>query len=344
MPACSPWSASRPHSPPDSETPAIRSPRGQRRRPSNSSVSSSSWKSPTSSAPWWRSRAENARAEPTTAPECASAARAAACERPTLRQTTGLPASAARASAAANAAGRRIVSTNRPIDLRALVGCQEGDEVGQVARELATGRDHRAKADARPGREAGLRDRARMRDDGDVPWHERLGACDGADPLREPAGRRDAHAVRAHDGDVVLGRARRHAGRDLAALGSRLGAQPRQHDRAHAGRDDVLERRLRTRVPDEQEGALGRLGQRGQRREALAAEHGRPVRVDEPGRDAAAHDLLEVCRAVGRAVARADDCDRAGKQQWADSTAQEGGAHGTSAPIQVSASSGSSPP
>ena len=93
----------------------MRSPRGQRRRPSSSSVSKSSWKSPTSIAPWWRSSAENARAEPTTAPECASAARAAACERPTFRHTTGLPASAASASAAANAPGRRIVSAKSPI-------------------------------------------------------------------------------------------------------------------------------------------------------------------------------------------------------------------------------------
>ncbi len=115
MPASSPWSASRPHSPPDSETAAMRRPRGQRRRPSTSSVSSNSWKSLTSMAPWCRSNAEKARAEPTTAPECASAARAAACERPTLRQTTGLPASAAAARAATNASGRRIVSTKRPI-------------------------------------------------------------------------------------------------------------------------------------------------------------------------------------------------------------------------------------
>ena len=93
----------------------MRRPRGQRRRPSTSSVSKNSWKSPTSIAPWWRSSAENARAEPTTAPEWASAARAAACERPTLRQTTGLPASAASASAAAKAAGRRIVSAKSPI-------------------------------------------------------------------------------------------------------------------------------------------------------------------------------------------------------------------------------------
>ena len=43
------------------------------------------------------STAENARSEPTSAPVCESAARAAASERPTLRQTTGLSASAQRA-------------------------------------------------------------------------------------------------------------------------------------------------------------------------------------------------------------------------------------------------------
>ncbi len=69
---------------------------GQRRRPRISSVSVSSWKSSTSIAPYRRSTAENARPEPTSAPVCESAARAAASERPTLRQTTGLPASAQR--------------------------------------------------------------------------------------------------------------------------------------------------------------------------------------------------------------------------------------------------------
>ena len=105
------------------------------------------------------------------------------------------------------------------------------------------------------------------------PGHERLGPRDRAEPERDAAGRRDAHAVRADDGDVALGRARGDARRDRAPLGAGLGAEAGQHDGAHAGGDDVLERGLGARVPDEQERALGRLGQRRQRREALAPEH-----------------------------------------------------------------------
>ena len=66
-------------------------PLGRRDRPSSSSVSTSSWKSPTSIAPYRRRTAEKARPDPTSAPVWVSTARAAASERPTLRQTTGLP-------------------------------------------------------------------------------------------------------------------------------------------------------------------------------------------------------------------------------------------------------------
>ena len=76
--------------------------------------------------------------------------------------------------------------------LRALVAGQEGDEVGEIARELAPGRDDGAEADARPGRQTRLGDRSRVRDAGDVPGHELLGPGDRAEPQRErrPASRR----------------------------------------------------------------------------------------------------------------------------------------------------------
>ena len=93
----------------------MRFPRGRRARPRTSRVSTSAVKSSTSTAPCRRRSAENARSEPTTAPVCASAARAAACERPTFRQTTGFPASAQPSSADANSAGRRTVSRKSPI-------------------------------------------------------------------------------------------------------------------------------------------------------------------------------------------------------------------------------------
>ena len=87
---------------------------GQRRLPRISRVSTSSWKSATSIAEYRLSTAENARSEPTSAPVWESAARAAASERPTLRQTTGLPASAHRRNASTKASGRRTVSRKSP--------------------------------------------------------------------------------------------------------------------------------------------------------------------------------------------------------------------------------------
>jgi hypothetical protein len=164
------------------------------------------------------------------------------------------------------------------------------------------------------------------------------------EPERDPAGRRHAHAVRADDGDVALGGAQADARGHGATLCTGLGAQAREHHGAHAGGDGVLEGRLGARVPDQQVRALGRLGQRRQRAEALAAEHGAAVGIHEPGGHAAVHHLLEVGRALGRAIARADHGKRAGEHQWADPAAQLGGRHGTSAPSQVSASAGSSPP
>ena len=183
-----------------------------------------------------------------------------------------------------------------------------------------------------------------MRDAGDVPGHELLRPAHRAQPQRHAAGRRDAHAVGPDDGDVALGGARGDASRHGATLGARLGAQAGQHDRAHARGDDVLEGRLRARVPDQEVGALRLLRERRQRGEALAAEHGGPVGVHEPGGDSAAQHLLELGCALGRAVARADDRERAREEQGADPAAQLGRRHGTSAPSQVSASAGSSPP
>ena len=107
-------SASSPHSPPDSLTAAARTPAGRRLRPSSSSVSTSCGKSSVSITSNRRSTAENASAEPTTAPVCATATRCATADRPTLRQATGMPAVAAASSAAANASGRRTVSRNSP--------------------------------------------------------------------------------------------------------------------------------------------------------------------------------------------------------------------------------------
>ena len=76
-----------------------------------------------------------------------------------------------------------------------------------------------------------------MRDAGDVPGTNSSGPATVPDPERDTARRRDAHAVRADDRDVALGRARRDARRDRAPLGAGFGAEPGHHDRAHAGRD-----------------------------------------------------------------------------------------------------------
>ena len=167
---------------------------------------------------------------------------------------------------------------------------QERDEVGEIARELAPGRDDRAEADARPAGQERLGDRARVRDAGDVPGHERLGPGDRAEPERDAAGRRDAHAVRARRPRCRT-RRRARAMRAATARPSAPASAPRpgQHDRAHAGRDHVLEGRLGARVADQQERAL----RASPAAPSATAKHSRPstvgpVRVDEPGRHAAA--------------------------------------------------------
>ena len=206
---------------------------------------------------------------------------------------------------------------------RALVLGQERDEIGDVARELAARGDDGAKADPRPACQERLADRARVSDAGDVPGHERLRARHRAEPQRDAAGRRNAHAVGPDHRDVALGGACADARRDRATLGPGLGAQAGQHDGAHTGGDRVLEGGFCARVADQQVRALRRAPASAvERGDALAAEDGRPVRIHEPGRHAAVQHLLEVGGALGRAVARTDHRDRAREEQGADAAAQ----------------------
>ena len=324
----------------------MRRPRGQRRRPSTSSVSSSSWKSLTSIAPWWRSSAEKARAEPTTAPECASAARAAACERPTLRQTTGLPASAAARQRGGERAGPPDRLDEQADRARALVLGQEPDEVGQIARELAPGRDDRAKADARTAGQERLADRARVGDAGHVPGHERVGSRNGAEPERDAARRRDAHAVRPHHRHVALGGARRRCARRPRG--------PRRRPRRPARVSRLRAHRPRSRPRRPPPRACGRrAGRRTPGAPGSAAtesKHSRPstagpVRIHEPGRSAAAPAPAGESAAPSavRSLAPTTATER-GKSKGRIPPRSVGRSHGTSAPSQVSASAGSSPP
>ena len=344
MPASSPWSASNPHSPPDSDTAAMRRPRGQRRRPRTSSVSSNSWKSFTSIAP--------VVAEQRREGACRADYRARVRERgarsglraPDLEADDRLAGLGRCRQGGDERAGPPDRLDEQADRARALVLGQEPHEIGQIARELAPRRDDRAKADARTAGQERLADRARVGDAGHVPGHERVGSRNGAEPERDAARSRDAHAVRPHHRHVALCGARPDARGDRAALGAGLGAQPGYHDCAHTGRDHVLEGGFRACVSHKQVGALRALGQRRDGVEALASKHVGPRRIHEPGRSAARQHLPESGRALGGAVAGTDHRDRAREEQGADPAAQVGRSHGISAPSQVSASAGSRPP
>ena len=89
---------------------------------------------------------------------------------------------------------------------RALVLRQVRDEIGDVARGLASGGDDGAKPDPGPASQERLSDGPRVGDAGDMPGHERVRASHRAEPQGDAARRRDAHAVGPDDSHVVLGR------------------------------------------------------------------------------------------------------------------------------------------
>ena len=125
-----------------------------------------------------------------------SAARAAASERPTLRQTTALPASAQRSSAATNSAGRRTVSRNRPTALRPLVLGEEREVVGGVRHGLRPRRDDAAEADAAAERQERVGDRPGLAEDGRrCPRRSSRAACRST-PSARPARRRPCSSGR----------------------------------------------------------------------------------------------------------------------------------------------------
>ena len=106
-----------------------------------------------------------------------------------------------------------------------------------------------------------------------------------AEPQRHPARRRDPHAVRADDGDVVLGRPQRRCARRPRA---RRRPPPL---RGRAARRRARRRRSRPRSaasararPTSRNAHSGVSGSPVSDGEALVSEHRRAVRVDEPGR------------------------------------------------------------
>ncbi len=286
--------------------------------PSTSSVSNRSWTSSTSITPRRRRRAENALAEPTRAPVCASVARAAASERPTFRQTTALPASVARSSARENAAGRRTASRKSPITLGRVVLGQAGDEIGRVAVQLAPARDDAAKADTRATREEGLAHRARLGDDGDAARQERGG--DRADPGRGAVRAGDAHAVRPdHRGPRAI--------RERPDAIRRSAGRPRRPPRRSRGRRArARQRRARTPTASSTRAwATSSSASSGvSAASATDGRHGCPATSLRFGIHE--HDLrVAAKRTLDRAAValrRADDRDRAREEQRPDAAAQ----------------------
>ncbi len=210
---------------PSSSARRARVPRGRLPAPKASRCSSQSGTSATVTAPWAAHSAASACADPTTAPECASAAREAACERPLESTITGLPARAARASPSANAAGRRTVSSARPITVVARVGRERGEPVGSVAPDLVAARDDGAQPEARAGVQQRLAERTGVHDAGDAAAAQVV-ERDAADPGRRASRNGDAHAVRADQRHACTRAERCELGaRDAAALAV-LGPEP----------------------------------------------------------------------------------------------------------------------
>ncbi len=192
---------------------------------------------------------------------CDSAARAAASERPTFRQATGLPASAQRSQRVDEGVGAPDRLEEEPDRARAVVLGEEREVVRGIHDCLRAGGDHAAQADAAPQRQERVRDRSGLAEDRDVSRRGRV--LRAAVPRGRAARDVEAHAVRAEQRRAEL------PGPCGEALRRRLGGSAgfrtdTGHDeRADSGRRGFLERGLHALVVDHEERELGHLRQIG---------------------------------------------------------------------------------
>ena len=248
-------------------------PAGPARRPSISSVSRSSWKvvdldrSVPAQLRGERPRGADQR------PVCGSTARAAASDRPTLRQTR--LASAQRASAAANASGRRTVSRKSPTT--PVPSSSAKKSIRSAASVTASPRRRRRRGSplGLPSGEEGVGDRPLAGD--------RHVTCADTDrghvsvPGRGAADR-DRPCTRPEHPPSASRRRRRAAARS-ARQASRPPRRPRDDERAHSSGERVPDRLLHPFVTDEHERCLGQLRQIGDGREAAGGPARRRTRV-----------------------------------------------------------------
>ena len=196
-----------------------------------------------------RAERRHACAEPTIAPEWASAAREAACERPLASTITGLPARAASASASANARGSPDRLEREPDDRRPVVGHERREPVGGVAPDLVAARDDDAQAEPRAGVQQRLSERSGVHDASDSSGAQ-VAMGDRAEPWRRATRDGDAHAVRADErhvrGDAQLAELGPGDGARLAILG----AEPGHDQEPRAGRDRLARCNHDRRRPD----------------------------------------------------------------------------------------------
>ena len=296
----------------------MRFPRGRRARPRTSRVSTSVVKSSTSTAPCRRRSAENARSEPTTAPVCASAARAAACERPTFRQTTGFPASAQRSSADANSAGRRTVSRKSPI---APVPSSSAKKPRMSAASVTASppdETTRAKADPRRrSREAPRRSTPTAR----PPRRGRDGRCPARSPIQSEPPPGAATPMQFGPSSTAPPRAARSAIRvgNLRPCGTGLVPEAREEESAHSRCERLPESLLDAFVPDEEGGQLRLLRKVGDAGETAKAEHLVPRRIARPRRGfPTARSPRRSARAAARHPRRQPSAGRGGVERGCD--------------------------
>ena len=211
-----------------------------------------------------------------------SAARAAASERPTLRQTTVLPARAHRSSAADERVRPAHGLEEEADRLRPLVLGEEREVVGRVGHGLGSRGHDATEPDPTAERQERVSDRAGLTEHRDAAGSRRFGRA--PDPGHEAVRDDDAHAVRPDHRRPDLSRARREALDRRSRVHSGLGSDARHDEGSHACGRGILERLLDALVVDEQERGLRRLGQVGEGREARGAPRPRPGSGSRPRR------------------------------------------------------------
>ena len=270
--------------------------------PNASRCSSQSGTSSTVIAPCAAHSAASACAEPTTAPECASAARDGGLRAPAREHDHGL----AGARGQRERLGERRGAPDRlerQADRRRLVVRRERREpVGGIAADLVAARDDGAQAEARAGMQQCLAERARVHDAG--TRRPVAGSACGTLPIQAEAPPGTATPMQLGPTSGTFERA--HSTDELGARDGALARRPRDRGRVRQAAGFPLDR-LMCRCDDRAGADRERADVRGER-EVVETRHDlrmrrRPAGVmhrDGHRRKAQVRPEVEPCAAIGR--------------------------------------------